>query len=186
MTAEQQTIFANDHYQIRPLVESHAAELHTAVRASLAELSAWLPWCTEDYNFADSEQFLSRGKLNWDSGIEYEFGVFNLATGDLLGVVGIHGIRRAENCANIGYWTRTGSTGQGVATLAVRAASIFGFQKLGLACIEILVQPTNHASRRVAEKLGACFEEIARDKIIFRGEPRAAAVYSLRPGDIRG
>ena len=104
----------------------------------------------------------------------------------MLGVVGIHGIRRAENCANIGYWTRTGSTGRGIATLAARAATEFGFQKLGLARIDILVQPTNHASRRVAEKLGACFEDIAHDRIMFRGEPCAVAVYSLKLEVVRG
>ena len=77
MIAEQQTIFSDDHYQIRALDESHAIELHAAVRASLDELSAWMPWCSEDYNLSDSEQFLSQSKLNWNKEIEYEFGVFD-------------------------------------------------------------------------------------------------------------
>ena len=185
MTMEPQTIFANDQYRIRTPATSDVIKHHAAVQASLAELNTWMSWCSGAYDLSDSEQFISRCESNLRDGIRYDFCVFDAASEKVLGAVAINAIRREENCANVAYWTRIDATGRGIATLAARSAAVFGFEKLGLRRLEILAQPTNHASRRVAEKLGACFEEIARDKIVFRGESRAAAVYSLRPEDVR-
>jgi RimJ/RimL family protein N-acetyltransferase len=186
MTMETRTIFADAQYRIRTLAASDAANLHAAVQASLPALSTWLSWCTGAYGLSDSEQFISRCASNLRDDVRYDFCVFDAATDAVLGAIAINAINRKESCANISYWTRTGSTHRGIATLSARAAAIFGFQKLELTRLEILAQTTNHASRRVAEKLGACFEEIDHNKFLFRGEPRAVAVYSLRPGDIHG
>jgi len=186
MTIKHQTIFSDEKYQIRTLAAPDALKLHAAVRASVAELSTWMPWCTESYGLSDSEQYLSRCTSNLRDNVTYDFGVFDATTEGMLGAVAITGIRRGENCANIGYWTRSDATGRGIATQAVRAAAVFGFQKLGLTRLEILAHPGNLSSRRVAEKLGGWFEGYARNRIVFRGEPRAAVVYSLIPEDIRG
>ena len=45
---------------------------------------------------------------------------------------------------------------------------------------------TNLASRAVAERIGAQFECIARNRLILRGRPVAAAVYSLVPESFEG
>jgi len=66
----------------------------------------------------------------------------------------------ASGTANVGYWVRTGQTGQGIATAAVRRVARFGFEDLGLRRLELLVAVDNLASRRVAEKVGATFEGI--------------------------
>jgi RimJ/RimL family protein N-acetyltransferase len=42
----------------------------------------------------------------------------------------------------------------------------------------------NAASRRVAEKLGARLECIARNRLMGWGRPHDAAVYSLVPSDV--
>ena len=54
---------------------------------------------------------------------------------------------------------------------------------LGLQRLVIQVQPENRASLRVAIKLGAVCEGIARNGIIVDGEPREAIVHSLIPAD---
>jgi RimJ/RimL family protein N-acetyltransferase len=183
---EPQTIYSDDQYVIRALTASDAIGLHAAVKASLNELIIWMPWCSESYCLSDSEQYLSRCESTWTKNTEYNFCVFDVADDNVLGAIAINGIRHEEHCASIGYWTRSDATGRGIATLAARAVAVFGFNELGLKRLEILAQPTNHASRRVAEKLGGCFEGIVHDRIMFRGEPRAAVVYSLRPEDVRG
>lgn len=186
MTIEPHTIYSDAQYLIRTLTASDVIRHCAAVSSSLAELSLWMSWCSGTRDLSDSEQFLTRCESNWHDDVTYDFCVFEAASAAVLGTVALNGIRREENCASIGYWTRSDATGRGIATLAARAAAVFGFEKLGLTRLEILAQPTNHASRRVAEKLGACFEEIVHDRIEFRGEPRATVIYSLRPGDLRG
>jgi len=76
-----------------------------------------------------------------------------------LGRVGLDRIS-ASGTANVGYWVRTGQTGQGVATAAVLLIARFGFEDLGLQRLELLVAADNLASRRVAEKVGATFEGV--------------------------
>jgi RimJ/RimL family protein N-acetyltransferase len=44
--------------------------------------------------------------------------------------------------------------------------------------------PDNHASRRTAEKTGAHFEAIARQRLWANGMPHDAAVYGLTPADL--
>jgi RimJ/RimL family protein N-acetyltransferase len=84
----------------------------------------------------------------------------------------------------MGYWVRASRERRGIGSAAARLASRFAFTELGLARIEIVALPDNVASRRVAEKIGARLECVARNRLQFRGEPRDAAVYSLVPGDL--
>ncbi len=42
----------------------------------------------------------------------------------------------------------------------------------------------NSASRRVAEKAGAVFEGVQRNRLLVAGRPRDACMYSLIPGDL--
>jgi RimJ/RimL family protein N-acetyltransferase len=60
----------------------------------------------------------------------------------------------------------------------------FGFGRLGLIRIEIIALPDNRPSRRTAEKLGARFEAIARQRLWARGQACDAAVYALIPQDL--
>ena len=70
---------------------------------------------------------------------------------------------------------------KGIALQAVTSITRYGFHELKLTRLEIAVAEENIASRRVAEKAGAVFECIARNRLVIRGKPHAAAVYSLVP-----
>jgi RimJ/RimL family protein N-acetyltransferase len=61
----------------------------------------------------------------------------------------------------------------------------FGLTQLGLARLEIVTLVHNTASRRVAEKLGATFECIARNRLSGWGRSHDAAMYSLTPDDLK-
>jgi RimJ/RimL family protein N-acetyltransferase len=57
--------------------------------------------------------------------------------------------------AALGYWLAPAARGRGLATAAARLLCRWGFDELGLERIELLVEPQNGPSRRVAERLGA-------------------------------
>jgi len=59
-----------------------------------------------------------------------------------------------------------------------------GFAQLGLQRIEIIAAVDNLASQRVAEKAGAVREGLARKRLLVRGEPQDAFVFSLLPEDL--
>src|SRR4051812_5033945 len=57
--------------------------------------------------------------------------------------------------AALGYWVVPAARGRGLATAAAQLLCAWGFDELGLERIELLVEPGNAASIRVAEHLGA-------------------------------
>ena len=57
--------------------------------------------------------------------------------------------------AALGYWVVPAPRGRGLATAAAGLLCRWGFDELGLERIELLVEPGNAPSRRVAERLGA-------------------------------
>ncbi len=104
----------------------------------------------------------------------------------MLGCVGINPFNHVNVFADLGYWVRASRTGSGIASTAARLAAQFAFHELRLARIEIVARVDNLASRRVAEKIGAQFECIARHRLLYRGRPYDAALYSLLPGETDG
>ncbi len=134
---------------------------------------------------SDSANWTLHCQRAWAAGTEYHFGVFDAASGRLLGGIGLSHVSPVRRSANLGYWIADDARGGGVAVAAAQLAAAWAFGHLGLQRIEILVQPENTASLRVAVKLGAVCEGIARNGIIIDGEPREAIVHSLIPDDMQ-
>lgn len=171
---------------LRPWTNDDIDTLHTAVRGSLPTLSQWLPWATPAYARTDAETWIAHCMRARETEDEFHFGAFDVASGELLGSVGLNHRIRASRSAHLGYWVADHARGRGVAVEAAKQAARFGFDTLGLQRIVIQVQPENRASLRVAIKLGAVCEGIARNGIIVDGEPREAIVHSLIPADFDG
>jgi ribosomal-protein-serine acetyltransferase len=171
---------------ILPWTYDDATILLTAVRASLPTLSQWLPWATDNYDLARAEGWIAQCIAAREADHEYHFGIFDAASGEVLGSIGLNHRIPAYRSANMGYWVADSARGRGVAVEAAKQAARFGFDTLGLQRIAIQVLPENRASLRVAIKLGAVCEGIARNGIIVDGEPREAIVHSLIPADLAG
>ena len=169
---------------IRPLEQADRDALFASVRESIAEVSAWLPWCHPAYMPEEATAFIESTRQAWAHESTFNFGVFDAHTGQHLGGVSVNHIVRQNRMANVGYWVRTGATKRGVAVRAVRLAAQFAFEDLGITRIEIAAVPENQPSRRVAEKVGARLEAIARNRIVMHGQAYPAALYSLVPADL--
>jgi ribosomal-protein-serine acetyltransferase len=175
---------AREDILIRPLKADDAGAMLAAITASMPTLSQWLPWATPAYARADAVEWIAHCLRSREADNEYHFGVFDVTSGEVLGGVGLNHRIRAYRTAHMGYWVADTARGRGVAVEAARQAARFGFETLGLQRIAILVQPENRASLRVAVKLGAVCEGVARNGIIVDGEPHEAIVHSLVPDDL--
>lgn len=173
----------SDGLRVRPLTPQDADALYVAVRSSISELAGWLPWCTPQYSLQDSQTWVAHCQRAWAQRTEFPLGIFDAASGTLLGGTGINHIDPVFHSGNLGYWVATPATGRGVARTAAALATGFAFAELALTRIEIIVLPQNLASQRVAEALGARRECLARNRIHFQGKPHDAVVYSLVPED---
>ncbi len=168
---------------LRPWQDRDAAALSEAARGSAESVGRWLPWCHADYDLQAAQAWVTHCQAGWHSGEHFAFAIFDAASGDLLGGVGLGQRNRVHRSANLGYWVRQARHGQGIASAAAAMVARFGFGRLGLIRIEIIALPDNRPSRRTAEKLGARFEVIARHRLWERGQARDAAVYALIPQD---
>ena len=78
-------------------------QLYQAVKDSLNDLGAWMPWAHSKYSRTDSEDFLVTNVLNWEEGLEYNFLVFDKSSYRLLGGCGLNKIDVSNKVANLIY-----------------------------------------------------------------------------------
>jgi ribosomal-protein-serine acetyltransferase len=169
---------------LRPYRSDDITETYRAIRESLAELSPWLQFAHEDYSLKETRDWIKKRPKEWQQGITYDFTMLDARDGTVLGGCGLNAIDRPNGRANLGYWVRTSRTGQGIAATATRLLARWGFEKLKLKRIEILVATTNKGSLRVAEKAGAKKEGILRNRLNINDKAHDAVMHSLIPGDI--
>jgi RimJ/RimL family protein N-acetyltransferase len=171
---------------IRPFERSDVDAFVAAVRESVSTVGLWMPWCHEHYSDSHAQAWIQACAENLGAGFSYDLGIFSTDDKELFGGISINQLNRAHNFGNIGYWVRQSRQRQGIATRAVQAIARFGFDDLKLARLEIVAAENNDISRRVAEKAGAVFECVARNRLIVHGQAQPAAVYSLVPGKQEG
>lgn len=159
--------------------------VYEAVRESISELSPWFAWCDENYTMEDAERFIKDQELWWGEGKVHNFGITDQETGTYCGGCLLNNINLGDRLANMAYWVRSDLTGKGIATIAAKLVAHYGFDKLGLNRVEIVVAQANLASIRVAEKTGAKREGELRSRITVRDKVYDAYLYSLIPSDIK-
>jgi RimJ/RimL family protein N-acetyltransferase len=164
--------------QIRPYTVEDAPTVFEAVIESRAELLPWMPWCHPHYAIEETRAWLATQVPAFKEGHAFEFAIQS-ADGRYLGGCGLNQIDKVNKRANLGYWVRTSATRQGVATTAIELIRTWGFEHTDLIRLEIVVAAENTASRRAAEKSGAAFEGILRNRLVLHGVAHDAAVHSF-------
>jgi RimJ/RimL family protein N-acetyltransferase len=173
----------DDTILLRPLEIADIPEITEAIQESIPEISAWMGWCTPEYDEAASRTFIAAVVDAWESGSQYVFAITDPQTNRYLGTISLNHIHQTYRLANLGYWVRTSETGRGVATRAARLIARFGFEQLGLLRAEIVVAVGNQPSLRVAEKTGAKREGVLRNRLIIREKVLDGVMHSLTPQD---
>jgi RimJ/RimL family protein N-acetyltransferase len=85
---------------------------------------------------------------------------------------------------DFGYWVRKEARGRGVATRALVLLSRWAARERGLGRLQLIVEPDNLASIRVAERAGFRREGRLRDYIELKGSRRDVYMYSLLPEEL--
>jgi ribosomal-protein-serine acetyltransferase len=130
-----------------------------AAQESVREVGPWMRTWRDGATVETAARHVGESIQAWQTGSWYDFAITRVASPAFLGRVGLDQIS-GSGTANVGYWVRTGQTGQGIATAAVRLVARFGFEDLGLLRLELVIAVENPASRRVAEKVGATLEGV--------------------------
>jgi len=86
-----------------------------------------------------------------------------------VGWMELHSINARHRRASIGYWIDADYAGQRIVSRCVAALVDFAFSQLNLHRLEIHCSEQNHASRKIAQKLGFLEEANRTDRIITTG-----------------
>lgn len=156
---------------LRPLVEADAPAIAAAARDPLVPYYTSVP---ENYTEANAREFIARGGNN--------YAIVDAATDELLGVVGF--LVQDHSRGHFGYWVAKEARGRGVATRALRLLARWAAEEHGLARLQLIVEPENLASIRVAEKAGFRREARLRSYIELRGTRRDVYLYALLRDDL--
>jgi RimJ/RimL family protein N-acetyltransferase len=172
------------HVVLRPYLMDDVDELFQAARESIEEVGHWLPWCHQSYTREESIAWIESRPQSWRDGSEYSFAIIDRASGRFVGGCGLNQFDHDRQRCNLGYWVRTSATRNGHATAAARLLARWGAEVLHLERMEIVAAVGNIASQRVAAKLGAMREGIARSRVRIRGVQHNAVIFSLVRADV--
>ena len=169
----------------RAYAPADAEALKLAVDESRERLRPFIPWAETHQHLDETRHLIAEWQGRWLTRTNFVMGIFDKATGRLLGGTGLHPAGRSEIDWNlrrfeIGYWMRTGAEGHGYVLEAVRALTDTAFRALKARRVEIRCDDDNVRSWRVAEKAGFRLEGIHRkDGLTPLGAPRDTRVYAL-------
>jgi RimJ/RimL family protein N-acetyltransferase len=133
---------------------------------------------------AEPEPFISkierlrRMRSNFDSNIDYAYGIFNQESTKLIGSTGLHP-RVGPGAIEIGYWIHKDFINQGFATEATSALTKVAFEINQVERIEIHCSIENLRSATIPRKLGYSHEANLRKRSFANGVSSDQMIWSL-------
>jgi RimJ/RimL family protein N-acetyltransferase len=163
---------------LRPWTEDDVPAL--AVACNDPEIAYWIPPIPSPYTEEDARAFVS-GEVR--PGESYSLAM--ALDGRIAGGIGM-GVNVHDYRGRIGYWVAASARGRGVCTRALRLLSRHAVEELALQRLELITDPDNAASQRVAEKVGFQREGVLRAHLRHPdGRIRNSLMFSLLPGELR-
>jgi len=142
------------------------------------QIRHWLPAIPRPYTEGDAVAFV-RGEVRPE---EQSFAI--TLDGVVAGAIGLT-VNSHEYRGTLGYWVAARARGRGVCTRALRLLSRWGLEELELQRLELMTDPDNVASQRVAENVGYRREGVLRAHLQHPdGRIRDSVMFSLLPGEL--
>jgi RimJ/RimL family protein N-acetyltransferase len=102
----------------------------------------------------------------------------------LLGALGISTFDWADLKGEIGYWMVAEARGRGIGARATRMLAVWALTRLGLERLELLANPQNEASQRLAERAGFTREGTLRRYRRRHGVREDLVMFSMLAEDL--
>ena len=122
---------------VRAFLPDDVEPLRDAVAESVPELPRYETWAHAGYTSDEAAAYVNWWRRAWADGEAYYFAVLELDSGAFLGSCGLSDLVLEHRRAGLGFWIRSGRTGEGFATDAARIVLELGFEDLDLNRIEI-------------------------------------------------
>jgi RimJ/RimL family protein N-acetyltransferase len=167
---------------LRPWRDSDVPALVAACQDP--EIPRWTAIPTA-YTEREARGYVTQSELERLAGREVGLAVTDAGSGDVLGSCGLARFDWEDRKAEIGYWVTVKARRRSVGTRAAVLVSRWGIEHLGLERVELLANPANEASQRLARRAGFTREGLLRRYRRRKGEREDLVMFSLLPGDLR-
>lgn len=171
---------AADEVRLRPWRADDAAAVTAACQDP--EIPRWTV-VPSPYTERDARDWLAGRDIDRETGRELSLAV----TGDgdrVVGSIALSGFEWNDAKAEIGYWVAREARGRRVGVRAARLLSRWGLGGLGLERIELLANPENVASQRLAQSAGFTREGLLRRYRRRHGDLEDLVMFSLLAEDL--
>ncbi|HWT22829.1 MAG TPA: GNAT family protein [Solirubrobacteraceae bacterium] len=161
---------------LRAWSEDDAPAVHRACQDP--EIQRWNPAVPRPYRLEHALAFV-RGEAVPD-----ELALAFTVEGAVAGCIGMKPV--PDRIGHVGYWCAPEHRGRGWTARALRLFAAHAFGELGVERLELVAEPGNAGSLRVAAKAGFVREGVLRAYVRHPDGRRADAVmHSLLPSDLR-
>ena len=149
-------------FELRRAEVGDAQAVVEAVRDSLPELKAFMPWAHDDEGIGEAAQArrIAEARESWDARTDFLWHLYaaHETNKRLVGCIGLHNRNLNPLALEVGYWIRSDTAGLGLCTAAVQALVVVAFDQMKLDRLQVGCDVANAGSRRVIEKVGFRFE----------------------------
>lgn len=146
------------------------------------EISRWTA-VPREYTELDATEFIATRETDRAAGREVSFAVVDHED-ELLGAIGLSNFDWHDRKGEIGYWMAREARRRGAGTRALRLLSRWAIEGLGLERVELMANPANEASQRLAARAGFTREGTLRRYRIRHGVREDLVMFSLLPEDL--
>lgn len=131
----------------------------------------------------DSERFIEAELAKYEHLQPGTWGIVHQGHNKVIGTCGFGTWHMAHARIEVGYALGRAYWGQGLMPEALQAVIAFCFSTLPLNRIEAFCLVENHASARVMEKVGMCYEGLLRQAICHQGRYCDLKLYAILQAD---
>lgn len=176
MIATPPDIIAAGPIELRRRKLDDADAMVDAVRMSLDHLRPWMPWAADEPSVQAQQKVIAGADTGWASGTEFVYALYESASGELVGGVGLHR-RIGPGGIEIGYWVRADRTRRGYARAAAAALTRAALDLDGIDRVEIHCDQANVASAAVPRSLGYRLDRVEDDERHSPGDSGRSMVW---------
>jgi RimJ/RimL family protein N-acetyltransferase len=171
---------------LRRWSERDLDELVTAVNDTIDELRPWMPWAGQPASPEGMATVLGEATAAWEEMREFSFVVSGADAGrTVVGCCGLHA-RVGVGALEIGYWVRSGHTGQGIATEAARVLTRSALALQGVERVEIHCDAANTRSAAIPPRLGFRLDRVEHRPPEAPGETERHMIWTVGRTDRSG
>ena len=143
-------------------------------------------WTVVPYHYTErhARDFVSGTSADREAGRELALAIVDREDDTLLGAIGLANFGWPDLKAEIGYWIAADARRRGVGVAATRLLAVWAIERLGLERVELLANPRNEASQRLAERAGFTREGTLRHYRRRHGVREDLVMFSLLAEDL--